>query len=137
MKKSGDKPAKKRTKKDDTAKRAKKRPRPEADGAAAAVAAGGKGGGGDAYDSGDEVVANEADKRFIDSDDDLADIAQEYHGERQDFRDERADGFEGSDEDDDRPKSRGADTKVGGVAPLSFSRQCSTPRKVRAALPYE
>lgn len=49
---------------------------------------------GNAYDSGDEVVATKEDDAFIDSDDDLKDIAKEYDEERQDFNDEHDDGFE-------------------------------------------
>mmetsp|Transcript_49639 Transcript_49639/g.63622 ORF Transcript_49639/g.63622 Transcript_49639/m.63622 type:complete len:425 (-) Transcript_49639:349-1623(-) len=65
------------------------------------------GGGGNAYDSGDEVVANEGDKSFLDSDDDLADIAKEYDEETQNFNDEQDDEFDKRTNEDREDSSSG------------------------------
>ena len=78
-------------KKNDSA-RPKKRSRPSSgggakDGGAAAKAGGADGDGQNEYDSGEEQVENDDDRGFIDSDDDLADIAKEYD-EKQVFDDE-------------------------------------------------
>lgn len=48
-----------------------------------------KGDSGDEYDSGDEVVANEDDERFIAGDDDLDYLVKEYDEDGQNFEDER------------------------------------------------
>jgi transcription factor SPN1 len=46
---------------------------------------------GDEYDSGEEVVENEEDRNFIDEDDDLKDVRNEYDDDDQNFDDERPD----------------------------------------------
>ncbi|OQS03039.1 hypothetical protein THRCLA_21255, partial [Thraustotheca clavata] len=46
---------------------------------------------GDEYDSGDEAKATKEDEAFIDNDDDLEDVMNEYGQDRQDFHDERPD----------------------------------------------
>mmetsp|Transcript_12700 Transcript_12700/g.12339 ORF Transcript_12700/g.12339 Transcript_12700/m.12339 type:complete len:538 (-) Transcript_12700:175-1788(-) len=48
---------------------------------------------GDEYDSGDDVVKTKEDERFIDEDDDFADVAAEYNAEEQNFDDERPDDY--------------------------------------------
>jgi transcription factor SPN1 len=46
---------------------------------------------GDEYDSGEEVVENEEDRNFIDEEDDLKDVRNEYEEDDQHFDDERPD----------------------------------------------
>mmetsp|Transcript_13731 Transcript_13731/g.25286 ORF Transcript_13731/g.25286 Transcript_13731/m.25286 type:complete len:487 (+) Transcript_13731:26-1486(+) len=120
LKKSGDKATKK--KKSDSAARPKKRSSDEAAGRAEKRprADEGAAGDGNAYDSGDEVVANAADASFIDSDDDQEDIRKEYDAERQQFND-RPDGeFDRSDDEDGGgggtlgKKSKAASSSSGG-----------------------
>ena len=64
--------------------RAEKQPKGKGPASAGGPAGGPAGGGAEGeYDSGEEVVADDADKAFIDSDDDLDDIKKEYDAERQ------------------------------------------------------
>ena len=50
---------------------------------------------GDEYDSGSEVEATEDDRRFIDTNDEFADLVREYEEDDQDFDDERPDSGRG------------------------------------------
>ncbi|OQR98561.1 hypothetical protein ACHHYP_08323 [Achlya hypogyna] len=56
-------------------------------------------GEGDEYDSGEEAVRTKEDDAFIDNDDDLDDVLNEYGNDKQEFHDERPD-------EDDEPSSR-------------------------------
>ncbi|EQC35780.1 hypothetical protein SDRG_06539 [Saprolegnia diclina VS20] len=57
---------------------------------------------GDEYDSGDEVKRSKADDAFIDNDDDLDDVLDEYGNDKQEFHDERPD----MDDDEDEAPER-------------------------------
>lgn len=69
---------------------------------------------GDAYDSGDEIVADDEDKNFIDNDDDDQDLLAEYAGEQK-FDDRPTDGFD--DFEDNEPVRKKDDDENNPMAP--------------------
>lgn len=92
---------------------------------------------GDEYDSGDDVQRTAEDDRFIDEDDELADVAGEYAEEEQVFDDERPDDY-GKGKGKSKSAGRGSSSEGGSRKSADpFSETLESMKKPKAALMSE
>ena len=92
---------------------------------------------GDEYDSGDEVQRTAEDDRFIDEDDELADVAGEYDQEEQVFDDERPDDY-ASGKGKSKSSGRGSSSDGGSRKSADpFSETLEAMKKPKAVLMSE
>ena len=92
---------------------------------------------GDEYDSGDDVQRTAEDDRFIDEDDELADVARDYAEEEQVFDDERPDDY-GKGKGKSKPSGRGSSSEGGSRKSADpFSETLEAMKKPKAVLMSE
>ena len=92
---------------------------------------------GDEYDSGDDVQRTAEDDRFIDEDDELADVARDYAEEEQVFDDERPDDY-GKGKGKPKPSGRGSSSEGGSRKSADpFSETLEAMKKPKAVLMSE